>query len=143
MTACGHSRGLRSTGTPASTSRRPPGVVCGAHPPRPAATAGPGRRRAPPVRLLWPGPAVAGAGAGRGEADGSGIVEIVQRHPDLAGNGLGPVLLTEALRSLAQRELRPVRLTAAVENRRALALYERFGFVVTDVLPVHGVATPG
>lgn len=97
----------------------------------------------PPVRLLWHGTALAGSVSVRGEADGSGIVEIVQRHPDLAGSGLGPVLLTEALRSLAEKELRPVRLTAAVENRRALALYERFGFVVTDILPVHGVATPG
>ncbi len=50
------------------------------------------------------------------------------------------MLLTEALRLLGEAGCGTIRLDAAVANRRALALYERFGFVVTDVSPVHGVA---
>ena len=60
----------------------------------------------------------------------------------MIGQGVGPVLLTEAIKLLKDAGCGTIRLDAAVENRRALALYERFGFEVTEVMPVFSVPTP-
>lgn len=99
--------------------------------------------RSPPVRLLRAGGRLIGSvSVRRDTVEEAGMIEIIQRHPDYARRGVGAILMTEALRLLAVAECRTVRLDASVQNRRALTLYERFGFQVTEVKPVFGRATP-
>lgn len=100
------------------------------------------QRRSPAPRLLWRGARLLGSVSVRVDPGGLGVIETVQRHPDDAGRGLGPRLVGEALRVLADAGCDRVRLDASVENQRALDLYRRFGFAVTEITPVLGMPTP-
>ncbi len=104
------------------------------------------RRRAlaktPPDRLLFEGVRLAGCVSVHGEPDGAGLVNTLARDPADRGRGLGAVLMTEGLRQLHALGCSPIRLHVAAQNGRALSLYERCGFVSTDVTPVHALATP-
>ncbi len=97
-------------------------------------------RRTPPVRLLHENAVLIGSVAVHIEQDGTGMIETILRHPDHARRGAGPVLLTEALRLLRAAGCQNIRLDASVENRRALRLYQNFGFEEVDATTVLGVA---
>lgn len=49
-------------------------------------------------------------------------------HPDFQGEGIGRGLLTDAMRYLAEHDARYCTLNTQASNRRALRLYESFGF---------------
>lgn len=55
--------------------------------------------------------------------------------PRSAGAGIGRALLDAALATAAERDCRELRLEVREDNPRAIALYERAGFVFTDRLP--------
>ena len=98
--------------------------------------------KTPPDRLLFEGARLAGCVSVHAEPDGSGLVNTLARHPADRDRGLGAVLLTEGLRQLCALGLAPVRLHAAAQNGRAVSLYERHGFVTTEVTPVYALPTP-
>ena len=64
------------------------------------------------------------------DADGTGRIQMLGRHPDVRGTGLGPRLLAEGLHLLSARGAGRIGLEVAAENERALALYQRAGFEV-------------
>lgn len=66
---------------------------------------------------------------------GEGSVTTLGRHPNFRGRGLGPVLLTRAMNTLANRGARFFRLDVSADNPAALALYEKFGFEIVEELP--------
>lgn len=83
-----------------------------------------------PPRVVLAGERVAGFVRVFLEPSGTGWIQTLGRHPDFSGAGLGPVLLAEGLHMLAERQAGPIRLEVAVENERALGLYQRAGFAV-------------
>lgn len=65
----------------------------------------------------------------------SGRIYTLAVDPLRQGQGIGPKLLTHVLAELAQREVRHVYLEVRAENRRAIAMYEKFGFQPMRRLP--------
>jgi ribosomal protein S18 acetylase RimI-like enzyme len=59
-----------------------------------------------------------------------GIIDFVGVAPTFQGHGLGKALVAECLRQLAT-EATVAEMRTMNDNYRALALYQRFGFVVT------------
>lgn len=81
------------------------------------------------------------AGLVRPVAHGArGEIRIVGRVPGYRGQGLGPRLVAEGLRLLAEGGARDVDLNVEAANERALDLYRRFGFEITARTPVFGIA---
>jgi ribosomal protein S18 acetylase RimI-like enzyme len=60
---------------------------------------------------------------------GQGFVVVVATAPAHQGRGVGRALLTSTLVSAWETGIRTVDLTVTEENRPAVALYERLGFV--------------
>lgn len=90
----------------------------------------------PPTRVLFrDGRPVAFVRVGV-DAHGEGHVHSLGRDPQRRGEGLGPLLMLEALRLLAGLSATTLRLEVAAQNRQALALYERFGFTVASSVSV-------
>jgi ribosomal protein S18 acetylase RimI-like enzyme len=87
-----------------------------------------------PLRLLFDGPRLVGsARVELSERDpGEGEVASLARHPEYRGRGVGERLLYEALARLSERGATRFRLSVTASNRRALALYERFGFAIAE-----------
>jgi ribosomal protein S18 acetylase RimI-like enzyme len=65
-----------------------------------------------------------------------GEVYSIGRDPAARGQGLGEHLLGQSLRMLEAAGVERVELEVAAVNMGALALYERFGFEVTDTLEI-------
>ena len=63
---------------------------------------------------------------------GSPEIRTLGVDPAARGRGLGKALLGHALAWLAQAQLAPCRLSVAVANARALALYQNMGFETVD-----------
>lgn len=72
-----------------------------------------------------------------------GEVRILGRIPAYRGQGLGPRLLAEGLRVLADAGLREVDLHVEAANEEALDLYHRFGFKILTRTPVFALALRG
>jgi ribosomal protein S18 acetylase RimI-like enzyme len=64
-----------------------------------------------------------------------GELRIVGRTPAYRGMGIGPRLISEALRVLAAAGARGVSLEVEARNEDALALYQRFSFAVVTRAP--------
>jgi GNAT superfamily N-acetyltransferase len=84
----------------------------------------------PPVRLLFSGGDLAGFARVKGGAGEPGWVDLVGRAPRFRGRGLGPHLLDEALRLLADLGAVEARLQVVSRNPRAIALYRSRGFTL-------------
>ena len=54
--------------------------------------------------------------------------------PDYRGQGLGKALLEAAIAAAEQRDFRRIELTVFADNLRAMALYEKTGFVREGVM---------
>jgi ribosomal protein S18 acetylase RimI-like enzyme len=93
----------------------------------------------PPVRLLFADEELAGYVSVLLEPDGSGLVNAIARHPRCRGQGIGAVLLDEALRILAEHDRRPIRLNVAAKNGQALELYQRYGFAAEYAVPIYSI----
>jgi [ribosomal protein S18]-alanine N-acetyltransferase len=65
-----------------------------------------------------------------GLAGHHGYLQRIAVHPDARGHGWGPALVTDALGWLWKHGTDRVYVNTQLENRRALALYESFGFAV-------------
>jgi len=77
------------------------------------------------------------AGLVRTSSDGTrGKVRVLGRVPAYRGQGLGPRLMTEALRLLDAAGAADVELDLEAANNRALDLYRNFGFEVVTRTPV-------
>jgi len=87
--------------------------------------------------LLLCGERVAGYACGVSREGGLGYVNILGRHPDFRGRGLGPALLTRAMRGLGAGGARRYGLDVSASNQAALTLYERYGFAITRAVPVY------
>jgi ribosomal protein S18 acetylase RimI-like enzyme len=88
-------------------------------------------RRATPrarVRVAIDGPAVLGY-AITGRAGHLGYLQRLAVHPHHQGRGIGLTLVTDALRWLHRRGVVRAAVNTQEHNDRALALYERVGFV--------------
>lgn len=72
-----------------------------------------------------------------------GELRVLGRVPAYRGRGLGPRLVAEGLRVLAESGAGDVDLHVEAENDRALDLYRRFGFEVVARTPVFGLALRG
>ncbi len=55
-------------------------------------------------------------------------------HPDFAGKGYGELMVNRSIEIAKQNGFTRVELTVAVENNRAIQLYEKVGFVNEGVL---------
>jgi ribosomal-protein-alanine N-acetyltransferase len=66
--------------------------------------------------------------------DGAELVSIAV-HPDARRGGAASKLLASTLRRLRLRGIRRVRLMVRVNNRRARAFYEKFGFEKIRIVP--------
>ncbi|MBB5019723.1 ribosomal protein S18 acetylase RimI-like enzyme [Chitinivorax tropicus] len=68
------------------------------------------------------------------EQDGKRVGEVasIGRDPDFQGHHLGEVLMSKALSELQQQPLDEICLVVAAINKRALGLYQRFDFAITD-----------
>ena len=73
----------------------------------------------------------------------TGELRIVGRLPAYRGRGLGPRLVAEGLRLLAEAGAGDVDLQVEADNERALDLYRRFGFEVVARTPVFALALRG
>jgi ribosomal protein S18 acetylase RimI-like enzyme len=73
----------------------------------------------------------------------TGELRIVGRLPAYRGRGLGPRLVAEGLRLLAEAGAGDVDLQVEAGNERALDLYRRFGFEVVARTPVFALALRG
>jgi ribosomal protein S18 acetylase RimI-like enzyme len=72
-----------------------------------------------------------------------GELRIVGRLPAYRGRGLGPHLVAEGLRELAEAGAGDVDLHVEAANERALGLYRRFGFEVMARTPVFALTLRG
>lgn len=73
--------------------------------------------------------------------DGSAYINGLAIDPDFQGQGLGKAVLTLILEKL--KNISRVWLVVHPENDRAIALYESFGFTVTDRIEnFHGDGEP-
>lgn len=89
----------------------------------------------PPARLLLDGDRIVGVARLKlldGAAE-TGYVSLIARDPELRGQRLGDLLLSEAKRVLAANGARRFALEVVATNVAALALYERHGFRVASV----------
>jgi ribosomal protein S18 acetylase RimI-like enzyme len=68
-----------------------------------------------------------------------GEVRTIGRAPAYRGRGLGPRLMRESLRLLAQGGAGDAELVVEAKNVSALALYRRFGFEPTSQTPVFAI----
>ena len=59
----------------------------------------------------------------------AGVIEQLATHPDLQGLGIGTRLVDEAERRIRARGVRWAVLGVEDDNPRALALYERLGYI--------------
>jgi ribosomal-protein-alanine N-acetyltransferase len=95
--------------------------------------------RAIPVRLLFDGARIVGSVrvelSSRDPREGE--VGSIGRHPEYRGRGLGERLLYEAFAQLSGRGATRLKLSVTASNRRALALYERFGFAIAERYRTH------
>ncbi|WP_196426715.1 GNAT family N-acetyltransferase [Lysinibacillus cavernae] len=59
-----------------------------------------------------------------------GCVDVgIGMNPNLTGQGLGATFFSYILMTIQQEQHTPLRLTVAQFNKRAIHLYEKFGFV--------------
>lgn len=68
------------------------------------------------------------------DADGAGIIHNVAVAARARGRGVGAALLWQAMAGLHAAGARAVKLEVSADNRRAIRLYERFGFRRTAIL---------
>lgn len=68
------------------------------------------------------------------DADGAGIIHNVAVAALARGRGVGAALLWQAMAGLHAAGARAVKLDVSADNRRAIRLYERFGFRRTAIL---------
>jgi ribosomal protein S18 acetylase RimI-like enzyme len=68
-----------------------------------------------------------------------GEVRTIGRAPAYRGRGVGPRLVRESLRLLAQGGVGDAELVVEAKNVSALALYRRFGFEPTSQTPVFAI----
>jgi ribosomal protein S18 acetylase RimI-like enzyme len=94
-------------------------------------------------RALLDGDRVAGLVRAIAHGGGQGEIRVLGRRPEYRGQGLGPRLLAEGLRVLAEAGARDIDLSVEAANERALDLYRRFGFKVLTRTPVFGLALRG
>ena len=94
-----------------------------------------GRQRQ--ASLLLCGERVAGFACFRDLGDQSGYVDMIGRHPDFRGHGLGPLLLTRAMRCLGEVGVQRFALDVTATNTDALALYQRHGFSTVLTVPAY------
>jgi ribosomal protein S18 acetylase RimI-like enzyme len=66
----------------------------------------------------------------------TGELAILGRHPKFRGRGAGLHIVERGLRQLQALDAFDIHLEVAATNRKALALYERFGFQLTGTRPV-------
>jgi len=59
------------------------------------------------------------------------FVSLIEIHPDSQGQGIGTGILMDIITDAHQREL-PVNLHVLKANPKALRLYERLGFTITE-----------
>ncbi len=88
------------------------------------------RSRPIPPRVALLGERVVGFVRVELDADGTGRIQMLCRHPEVRGTGLGPRLLAEGLCLLSKRGAGRISLEVAARNERALELYRRTGFEV-------------
>lgn len=86
----------------------------------------------PPVRILRREGVEIGFARVSLEGDGLGYVATIGRDPSARGQGLGPIVLAEALRVLAARGMTRFRLGVTASNSSAVELYRRSGFTVVE-----------
>jgi ribosomal-protein-alanine N-acetyltransferase len=63
-------------------------------------------------------------------------------HPDHRGKGIGQKLLRRCLDILIEREISIVELDVELIQRKAIKLYEKFGFKIANII-VFPAETPG
>lgn len=90
-----------------------------------------------PDHLLLDGDRIAGFACVLMRADAVGFVQMLGRHPDYRGRGLGPCLLTHAMQRLAGLGAPTFSLEVAATNDAALDLYRRHGFRPTAEEPCY------
>lgn len=73
----------------------------------------------------------------RGEDPGVGWIVGMAIHPDRHRRGWGRMLLWETVARLRSYDMNVIRLLVKPDNKLALRLYERFGFVHTGKRPDH------
>ena len=88
-------------------------------------------------KLLLCGARVAGFSRVSLDDEGVGRVDLIGRHPDFQGQGLGPLLLNRAMTGLARQGARRFALNVVSSNEKALALYYRHGFELIERVPVY------
>jgi ribosomal protein S18 acetylase RimI-like enzyme len=93
-------------------------------------------------RVLLDGERVAGLVRTRLRGD-RGEVAILGRAPAYRGQGIGPRLVAEGLRTLREAGAGEIDLGVEAANERALTLYLRFGFEVVSRTPVFGLSWTG
>lgn len=84
--------------------------------------------RGAPDDLLWCGDRLAGFACHRRGDDGVGEVNLIGRHPDFRGRGLGPILLARAMNRLVDAEAQVIHLDVSATNAAAVELYRGVGF---------------
>ncbi len=62
-------------------------------------------------------------------------LETIGVLPDYQGEGVGTRLLTEAERKLMDMGMRRFRLEVSAGNKQAIAMYQRAGYNITDIIP--------
>jgi ribosomal protein S18 acetylase RimI-like enzyme len=75
------------------------------------------------------GAPIAKGGIDFGERPDAGVIHQLATHPDLRGLGIGSRLVAAAEARIRDRGLTMARLSVEHDNPRALALYERLGYV--------------
>lgn len=93
-----------------------------------------GQRR---VSLLLCGEQVAGFACFRVLSARRGYIDMIGRHPDFRGRGLGPLLLSRAMRCLGEAGVQRFMLDVTATNTAALALYQSRGFSTVRTVPAY------
>lgn len=96
----------------------------------------------PPVRVLVRGREELGFARVTLPEPQLGYVATVGRAPARRGEGLGPVVMAEALRVAAARGARRFRLGVTANNTAAIALYRATGFRVVDAWAGYTLPVP-
>jgi mycothiol synthase len=81
-------------------------------------------------RLAWDGEDLAGFCWTKVHPDGAGEIYVIAAAPSHHGRGLGKALVMEGIRHLSDTGVPRVFLFCEADNTRAMALYERLGFVI-------------
>ncbi len=87
--------------------------------------------------LLIYGSDVAGFVCVKMGPDQTGLINMIGRHPDFRGHGLGPILMDRAMRNLRKAGAERLVLDVTATNKTALDLYIGLGFEITQTVRIY------